>query len=408
MAIDNILQKAKHHLTSFQDKVKNLSQKRAAALQDEPSPHRARSTPKPPEQVELIVSAATAAKIMFIILIMFGAVKFLTFISDILVIFFVALLFSAALDPAVDFLQKRKIPRALAVLILYVVIFSIIGLFISQLIPLLANEIGNLALKLQDLIKNVISGKIELPTFMEGLRPILRDTFEGVDVSQLEGYKDVLLNFAKKLSNVAGSLVNTLIVVFHGLLNAVLVLVLTFLMIIDEAGIDKFILSLFPSRHGTYIMEKNRAIKKKVGDWLRGQITLAISMGVLAYIGLSIIGFLTQPIEFSLTLGMFAAIAEFLPVIGPLLTWLAAVLIVLNQSPVMVIWVTILFIILQQIEGNVLIPVIMRKAVGLSPIFILFGVLVGFKFLGILGIILAVPVTTTVAIFVKDYARREK
>ncbi|MEK7529077.1 MAG: AI-2E family transporter [Patescibacteria group bacterium] len=412
MALRNIIQSAKSHIKKLRGKVKELSESahKRELLEMKEMEEKAHAIKKKDhvQHVALDVSAATVAKVVLVILVLLGAVKFLDFISDILLIFFISLLLSAAFDPLVDALQRRRIPRAIGVLIVYSIVLSVLGIFISQLIPLLAGEIGQLAVRVQDLIKNVINGSISLPSFLEGLRPTMKELFQGVDISQLENYKEILLRFAQNLSDVAGSLVSTLVVVFNGFLNATLVLVLTFLMIVDETAINKFILSLFPARYAEYIMEKNSAIKTKIGNWLRGQLTLAFSMALLTYIGLFIIGLLTEPIEFTLTLGLFAGIAEFLPVIGPFLTWTAATLIVLNQDPVMVIWVTILFILLQQIEGNILIPLIMRKAVGLSPIFVIFGVLVGFKFFGILGIILAVPVTTTVAIFVKDYAEREK
>lgn len=367
------------------------------------------STLKPTrERMEITVSGATMAKFVVITILLLLLTAFLYEIRDILVIFFVSLLFAAALDPMVDALERRKIPRSLGVILIYVVVLAALGLLVSNLIPIVARELGELAAKIQDYVVNIVSGKIELPKYLEGVRPVIKRFFEGIDVSKIGNYKDVLLNFANKLSDVAGNVFNAVVVLFNGFFNVILVLVITFLMTVDEAGIDKFILSLFPARHADYIRAKSNAVKEKMGYWLRGQIVLCLVVGVLVYVGFFIIGLFSKPVEYAATISIVAGFTELIPYAGPFIAWLVALPIAANQSLGLILWMTALMYLVQVLENNVIVPMVMHKAVGISPIFIMFSMFVGFSFLGIVGMILAVPVATAVAIFVKDYALREK
>lgn len=406
MALRDLFKKTQQRIRELQQKVAHVRRQRVA--EEAAELVRASIVHTSPKSSEMKISSETIFRFFLIALLFLIGAWFLYEIRGIILIFFVAILFAAALDPLVDSLENRKVPRWLGVVIVYIVFFALLGLFIGNLIPLLASEISDLALKTQDLITNIVNGNIQLPGFLEGLRPTLRKIFEGVDISKFADYKEILLRFGEKLTSVGKNVVNALIVIFNGVFNAVLVLILTFLMIVDEKAIDKFILSLFPAKHGKYITEKSNAVKEKIGYWLRGQVSLMVIVGILTAIGFFIIGLFTTDIQYSTTLAMFAGLMEIIPYVGPILAWLVAVPIVANQSLMLVLWVTIVFIVVQQLENNVIVPLVMKKAVGINPILSILALLIGFKLLGILGMVLAIPVATLVALFVKDYAQREK
>lgn len=363
---------------------------------------------KKQEKLEITVSAGTIAKFVIVTILLLLLAGFVYQIRDILVIFFVSLLFAAALDPMVDALEHKRIPRAVGVIVIYIALFLLIGLFVSNLIPIVASEVSQLAGKIQDFIVNIMSGKIELPKFMDGLKPMLSRFTDGMDISKVGDYKDILLKIANQLSQIAGNVFNSVLVVFNGLFNTLMILVITFLMTVDEKGIDKFILSLFPAKYADYITQKSKAVKEKIGYWLRGQIVLCVIVGVLVYIGLLIIGLLTKKVEYAATIAMVAGLTEVIPYAGPFVAWLIALPIIANQSVMLLVWMTVLMYIVQTLENNFIVPLVMNKAVGLSPILVIFAMLVGFSFLGVLGMVLAVPVATTIAIFIKDYADKDK
>lgn len=397
----------KKHIKKIIHKTKRLRDKVA----DMNKPTRKRTTTKAelpkPEKVERVVvelSMASVAKATLLIIFLYLLVQFFASIEQILIIFFVSVFLAAALDPTVDKLQEKKIPRAIGVLLIYFAVFIFLFIFFSQLIPLIATQVSELANKVAEFITNITSnGESDLP-FAKHWKPFLDDFLVNVDQDTIIANLQAGLEYiAGQLSNVAGNTWTALTVIFNGLVNALIVLVLTFFLVIEEENSESFLRSLFPSKYSHYIVTKTNEVKDKVGDWLRGQITLAITMGVITGIGFFVLG-----VEYAATLGMIAAIAEFLPMIGPTVTFLAGALIASNQSLWLVLGVAIWCAFMQILEGNVLIPLIMRKAVGLSPVIIILAMLVGFQFLGILGIVIALPTATVISIFIGDYAKKKK
>lgn len=402
----HFFQKTQKTLKEFQEQLQSRKQEHEKSIQLEPLA--TASIRESKDTLEITVSAGTIAKFVVLTILLLLITAFLYRIRDVLIIFFVSLLFAAALDPLVDSLERRRIPRALAVVLIYLAVLLAIGLLISSVAPIIATELAQLAGKVQDFISNIVHGDINLPSWMERFRPLFKRSFEGINISQVGNYKEVLLQFAKKLSDVAGNVFNVVLIIFNGFFNTLLVFIITFLMTVDETGIDKFILSLFPARHAEYIRQKSNAIKEKLGYWLRGQVVLCVVVGVLVYLGFLIIGLLTKKVEYAATIALVAGFTELIPYAGPFLAWLIAFPIVANQSIMLIIWMTLLMYLVQMLENNLIVPVVMHKAVGISPIFVIFAMLVGFSFLGIIGMLLAVPVATAVAIFVKDYAEKNK
>ncbi len=362
----------------------------------------------PAQKIELTIKSATVAKIvsMTLLILLLGYVVYL--ISDTLLLFFISLLFAAALDPMVDALEARKIPRSIGILIIYAVLFLAVGMLIANLVPVVATQVSDLANKVQLSITAVVNGGVELPKSLAWAQPKVNEMLKGIDSSNAENYKDILLNIGQRLSDVAGNVFNVMLGIFNGLFNMVIVLVLTFMMTVDERGIDKFILSLFSAKHSEYIRIKSAAIKEKMGYWLRGQVMLCFLVGFLTYIGLFIVGLVSEPVQYATTISLVAGFTELIPYVGPIVAWLLAVPMVANQSLFLIIWLSILMYVIQTLENNLLVPLVMKKAVGISPIFVMFAMFVGYSLLGILGMLIAVPVAAAISLFVKDYADKDK
>ena len=273
MPLKTLFEKLKYHVSEAKKEA------------EKPRDHvfKAPSAPKA-QLVELSLSNIAKATVVI------GLVALLFYlfyeIRDIAIVFFVALLFAAALDPTVDKWQKRKIPRWLSVIIIYLIVFVLLGVFISNLIPLIATQITELAIKLQDMITNLAVGGIRTDGILDWITGYFRTFFTEVNqdliVDQLQSS---LATLGNTLKSAAGNVFKALIAISNGVFNFLLVLVLTFFMVVDENGIDEFVLSLFPARYASYIVEKSQAIKDKVGHWLRAQLLLGISIGVLSFIG---------------------------------------------------------------------------------------------------------------------------
>ncbi|MFT7183960.1 MAG: putative PurR-regulated permease PerM [Oceanicoccus sp.] len=362
-----------------------------------------RAKAKKKEELLVHFSSISVAKATLVVIGLVLLTNFLGEIADIVIVFFVSVLFSAALDPTVKFLEKYKIPRSISVIGIFIVLLSGLVFFISKLVPLMASQIIELASNLGGLISNLTNGEA---TFLFGqtLQSLLSDALGSADSELiLQQVSENLESLGAQLQSIAGDTFSAIKNIFDGILNFFMVLVLTFFLIVDEKGVDRFFISLFPSKHGAYIIEKTEAVKNKVGLWLRGQMILMVIMFFMSWIAYSLLG-----LDYALTLAMLAGVGELIPVVGFFIAAIPALLVAFNHSPWLLLWAFITLMIIQQLEGNVLVPMVMRKAVGLSPIIVILAMLVGYQLLGILGMIVAVPVATILSIFVLDYTMKKK
>ncbi len=391
------------NLKHFRDTLRDIKEQAKKEKQKSVEPLAEKPRKEKRQEIVFQFSLINVAKATLVVLALIALSNFLGEIGRILLIFFISILFSAALNPTVRSLEKFHIPRAVSVLFIFLLLLLILGFFVSQLIPLIAIQLFELAKSLSTLITKVSSGEINLPlpeTMQVAVREFLSHIDREVIVNQVKGS---LEGFASGLQFFASDTLGAIVAIFDGILNFFLVLILTFFMVVSEKDVNEFFISLFPTKHGEYIVQKIHIIQEKIGYWLRGQVVLMCLMFALSLIGLLILG-----IDNALTLAMMAGIAELLPVVGPVLAGVPAILVGFNESPWLALWVIGLIILLQQIEGNVMVPLVMRKAVGLSPIVIIPAMLIGLESLGIVGMILAIPVATALSIFVQEYAAKEK
>jgi len=142
--------------------------------------------------------------------------------------------------------------------------------------------------------------------------------------------------------------------------------------------------------------------ERKVGRWLQGQLLLALTVGLMVFVGLSLLG-----IKYALVLGIIAMIMELVPIVGPVIAAIPAVILALLQAPVMGIWVVLFYAVVQQFENHILTPLIMGRATGLNPVTVIIALLIGAKLAGILGIVLAVPVAVVIVEILDDIAKRK-
>lgn len=352
-----------------------------------------------PQELVLRISGPSVAKATLIILGLLTLAYFINAISDILVILFVAFLLAAALEPTVDTLNSKwKIPRGISVIVLYLVSIFVLGFIVSYILPILAQQVSELAVSLGHYLKNLAEGKNSLPISAR-FQPYVEQFLKSANVSDLAGQVENSLKLvADQLFTIGGNIWEVIKIVSYGFLNTVLVLVLAFFMVVERNAVDTFIFAFIPMKHEAYLDRKILLVQKKIGFWVRGMLIMMLSMGLLVYIGLTILG-----IHYAAVLAIIAGFLELIPVVGPIIAWMMAVPIVLNQSGFSILLVTILYFVVQQFESHVLLPVVMKKIVGLNPIVILFALLVGHRFLGVLGAILSVPVATMISIFVNDF-----
>jgi len=334
-------------------------------------------------QVQTInISTSTILRTVIILL----ALVFLYLIRDIVLVIFVAVVIAAAINGPVSWLQRNKVPRLLGVLFIYLLLFLIIGLIITLIFPPLADQIRQLA--------------AHFPSLVEKVGLSLQQWWQDYDLEN--NLQSFLGRISDKLTQAASSVLSTTINLFGGFVSAIVVLVISFYLSIQERGAKRFLVSLTPAEHQAYLAGLIDRIESKIGSWLRGQLVLMLIIGLLIFIGLYFLG-----IKYALVLALIAALFEIIPYIGPVLAALPAVILAFIQSPLLALLTVALYVVVQQLENYLLAPQIMRKAVGLNSVVIIIALLIGGKLAGILGIVLAVPVAAAIAEFLKDLQKKE-
>lgn len=308
---------------------------------------------------------------------------FLVKTIDILILFFMVLVIVAALSPVVDRCSS-KMPRLVAVLLVYLLILLVVGGAFYLIIPSLVEQLTKLA---QD-----------LPHFLNQVSPF----YESVK-SALTASSETLNNLSGQLQKFSTNVYQTTLGFISGVVAIFTILVLSFYLLMEKGGATKLIAGLLPLSQKERVADIFQKIGLKMGAWLRGQIALALIVGVLVLIGLSII-----QVPFALALAVWAALTELIPYIGPILGAIPAIIIAFLINPLTGILTLIVYVLIQQLEANFLVPKIMQKAVGLSPVVIILALLVGGKLYGILGMIVAVPAAAAFQVFLQEWPKFKK
>ncbi|MBU1119342.1 AI-2E family transporter [Patescibacteria group bacterium] len=336
-------------------------------------------------KISFDISYSTFFKVLLLVVI--GLLLYL--VRDVLLMMFLGIVIASALDPVVDFFQKKKVPRGVSVVIVYIILIGLLFGFFGLVVPSLVTQIQQLG--------TVLPGYLnDLGVFFEGT--------SGLTVAQgLEQASKYISSFTEKLDEAIVSVYEALSAIFGGVVSGIVVFVISFYFLIQEGAFKKMIQSVVPGKHRAYARDLTDRIQTQMGRWLRGQLLLGLTVGILTYIVLSLLG-----VKYALILAIIAGILEIVPYIGPVIAAIPAILLALTQSPIMALIVLIAYIVIQQVENHLLVPNVMKRAVGLNPLIVILVILAGVKIAGIAGAIVAVPVATAIGVFLGDVFEERK
>jgi predicted PurR-regulated permease PerM len=206
-----------------------------------------------------------------------------------------------------------------------------------------------------------------------------------------------------QLSQAGGNIIGATIGAFSGALSAILMLVFTIYILLDFDNLRKMFVEIFPKYQQEDALKTLLTIERKLGGWLRGQLALMIIIGVTTYLGLILLG-----INFALALAVIAGLLEIVPIVGPIISVIPAAIVGFAISPVLGFAIIGLYIIIQQLENQLIVPKVMQKAIGFNPLVTIVALMVGGKLLGLVGAILAIPFTIIIAEVIKYALTWEK
>jgi predicted PurR-regulated permease PerM len=308
---------------------------------------------------------------------------------DALTPFLLGMLLVYVTDPIVGWLHRRGVRRGLAVLLAYILVFGTVLLALGFLLrPLLTQVIGFLG---------------DLPRFSRAVDEVLaqlRTGYEGIGLP--EGVREAIDRALADLGNAAGAfdvrsllpIASTIFGAVGALLGYLIIPVWAFYLLKDRPRLLASFDQALPEgwRRDTWAVL--RIIERIFGRWLRAQILLGIVVGLATFVGLLILGFLIDPrfIQFAVLLAVVAGLFELLPIIGPILSMIPTLLVALTISPQAVLAVFLLYLLVQQLENNVLVPVIQGDAIELHASVVIFALIMGGSIAGLLGAILSLPI----------------
>lgn len=288
----------------------------------------------------------------------------------VILLIYIASLFAIGFSPVVRFVEIRgRLPRWLAILVLYLVVLGALALVLRLIFPPLIEQARGFWAAAPKMFASVQQYLID--------HGILQHQFtlrEAVESAPGTG------------GGAVGAVAGAAIGIAGGVFGFVTVLILTFYLLLEAASLRDMFLRRFPRARRTQIANAANQVTDKVSAWLNGQLVLAGTIGSTAAIGLWILG-----VPFFYVLALIAAIGELIPIVGPLLAAIPAIGVALTISYKTALFVAIFFILQQQFENHVLVPRIMSRQVGVSAATVIVALLIGGELFGVLGAILAVP-----------------
>lgn len=306
-------------------------------------------------------------------------------VRDILVLSVFALIVSVLFSPIIDFLQKRRIPRVIAVLFVYIGVFGIISLLIYSVASLFIIEIQKFSQV--------------FPEYFEKISPPLKS----LGVKAFEDIESFVGLLNKSVETIAASFVGAVSAIFGGIFATIYVVTIAIFLSLEEKGIEKALAFLFPKKYETYVLNLWDRCEKKVGGWFLSRILASIFVG-----GISYFTFFILSVKYPLTLGLLAGSLNFIPIIGPLITGILILAMIALDNAFKAFLALVAFILIQQIENNILTPLLTKRFVNISPIIVLVSLVIGGKLLGILGAILAIPLAGILSEFLKDFLVKKR
>ncbi len=329
----------------------------------------------------LDISWGTILKVSIAILVFYTIYS----IRDILVSVIFALVISILFNPVIDFLERRRIPRVIATLFIYVSVFALLSFILYWTVPVFVFEIQQFAQL--------------FPQYFGKLSPPLR----GLGLEVFENFETFTLALQDWLIQASSTIFGVLISIFGGIFSTVTIFAMAIFFSIEEKEVKKAIKAMSPKRSEGYFQDLWQRCQNKTAAWFGTRILSSLFVGLVSYITLNVLN-----VNYASMLSLFAGVMDIIPVLGPIFAGTIITILAALDSWFKALFVLLAFILIQQIEGNIITPILTRRLVGLPAILVLIAVLVGGRLAGFLGAILAIPLTSIIYEFLRDFVQERK
>ena len=297
---------------------------------------------------------------------------------------FIGILIAWLVEPAINYFVKNKVGRKLATVVVYLILIFIIILIAALIVPEFIAQVNELITR--------------IPNFLKSINTFINDTFKSTADFDLSGIKETLINTinnfvnnftSENLTGIVEKLSSSIKVVS----NFVLGILIAFYLSLDFKNVNKYVSILIPNRFHEDIKKIGKPLNEMLRNYVNGTLLSCLFVMIL-----SLIGFLISGVSSPLLFAIFCAITNLIPYFGPYIGGIPVVLIGFTMNPYVGLGCLITVILVQFLEGNILNPLIVGKAVSLHPVILMLSLLVFEYFFGILGMVIAVPIVATIKI----------
>jgi len=324
-------------------------------------------------------------------------------LRDLVLVVLMAIVVASGIEPGARWFIHYRVPRVLAVIIMYLLIFAAFAGLVLFFIPPFIDELRLLATSLPSTLTSadiINQATTSAGTFADNILP----GEIGARIIDSLAIGDALQSVATFADQYRGGFFNVASAIFGGTLSFILIVVISFYLSMQDRGIEKFLRIIVPPVQEDYVISLWNRSQIKIALWVKGQLILAFFVGILVYLSLSIFG-----IKYAFILAVLAAALELIPIFGPILAAIPALIIAyLNGGTGSFFVVAILYIVIQQFENQLLFPLVVRQVVGVPPIIAIISLVAGGTLAGFLGMILAVPLMAAALEFLDDIDKKKK
>lgn len=315
-----------------------------------------------------------------------GFVVYLLFlVKDILVWVLFGLIISIIFDPVIDFLQKRRIPRTIGTVAVYSTLFLFLALTIYGSSPFFVNEIQRFSQL--------------LPQYFESISPFL----QGLGIGAFDNTQTFIDTVSGGVEKLGANILSALFAIFGGIFATFFVISIAIFLSIEEKSIERTITLLSPKRYEAFALHIWSRSQRQVSGWFLMRVLGSLFVGVATYIALIILN-----VPYPMSLGLLSGVLNFIPIVGPLLTGILIGTVVALDSVLKAGFVILSLILIQQIENNILTPLLTTRFIGLPPVLVLIALAIGGQLWGVMGAILAIPLAGIIFEFVRDFLKKRK
>lgn len=338
----------------------------------------------------------SATSVLKGLLVIFGAYV-LYLLKDIVLIVVMAVVVASAIEPATRWFVRYRVPRAVAVVIMYIAIaLGLVGL-VYFLLPSLLSETAGFLSQIPEYVGSV------------DFKPILDRFIAPESAAVVQNLSDTLsasdlFSATQSILSIPGGAFRVVSAVFGGVFSFMLMIVLSFYLSVQQEGISDFLRIITPHKHQEYVVGLWKRSQKKIGQWMQGQLLLMVIVGLLVFLGLTILG-----VEHAFLFAIIAAFLELIPLFGPILASIPAIAVAFSQGGTTALLMVVgLYIIIQQFENNLLYPLVVNKVVGVPAIVVILALVVGAQLAGFIGALLSVPLSAVVMELIHDARKRSQ